>query len=57
MTLILIILLILLLLGGGYGWHTGNITYGNPLGIVLFIIIVLLLLGLLLPIAGYRWYP
>ena len=57
MTLILIILLILLLFGGGYGWHTGNITYGNPLGIVLFIIIVLLLLGLLLPIAGYRWYP
>lgn len=57
MTLLLIVLLILVLAGGGYGWRGGWVTYGNPLGVVLFVILILLLLGLVLPPLGYRWYP
>lgn len=57
MTLILIILLVLLLFGGGYGYRTGYVGYNNPLGIILLIIIVLLVVGLILPFGGYRWYP
>lgn len=57
MTLILIILLLVILFGGGYGYRTGYVGYNNPIGIVLIIILILLLLGLVLPFAGYRWYP
>lgn len=56
MTLILIVLLILLLAGGGWGWHGGYVGY-NPIGLVLFVILIVVLLGLFLPFAGYRWYP
>lgn len=56
MILLLVIVLLILLLGGGYGYNAGYVTYGNPLGVVLFIIIILVLLGLFLPVAGYRWY-
>lgn len=56
MTLILIVLLILLLCGGAWGYSGGYVTYGNPLGLILLVILVLLLVGLLLPPLGYRWY-
>lgn len=56
MTLILIVLLILLLAGGGWGWNAGHVTYGNPIGILLFVILIILLVGLIAPFAGYRWY-
>lgn len=56
-TLILIVLLVLLLAGGGYGWRAGAVTYANPLGLVLMVILIVLLLGLILPVAGVRWYP
>ena len=45
MTLLLIVLLVLLLAGGGYGWHGGYVTAGNPLGIVLIVLVILLLVG------------
>lgn len=54
MTLLLIVLLVLLLAGGGYGWHTGYVTYGNPVGLVLLVIVVVLLVGLLLPLLHVR---
>lgn len=59
MTLILLILIILLLFGGGYGYRTGYFANGfyNPIGLILMIVLILLLLGLVLPFAGYRWYP
>ena len=46
MLLILVILLVLVLAGGGWGYRTGYVTYANPAGIILMIIVVLLLLGL-----------
>lgn len=58
MTLILLIILLLVLLGGGYGWRSGYFAPGtnNPLGILLIVIVVILIIGLLLPFAGYHWY-
>ena len=57
MTLILIILLLVILLGGGYGFRSGYFAYGDPLGILLIIVLVLLILGLVTPYFGFRWYP
>jgi hypothetical protein len=48
MSPILIILLILLLCSGGYGWYGGQLgsPYGyGPIGLILFIILVLAVLG------------
>jgi hypothetical protein len=56
MTLILIILLLLILFGGGYGYRTGYVTYGNPIGIILFIVIIIILLGLIAPRFGWWTY-
>ena len=46
MTLLLIILLILLFAGGGWGYSTGHVTWGNPAGIILFVVLIVVLLGL-----------
>lgn len=45
MTLILIVLLVLLLAGGGWGWRSGYADFGNPLVLVLFVVLLLVLLG------------
>ena len=49
MSLVLIVLVILLLCGGGWGFHSGawggSAGYGHPLGIVLFVLLVMVLLG------------
>jgi len=55
MTILLIVLIILLLCGGGWGWQTGHVAV-NPLGIILLVVLVLLLFGLLGPLAGYRYW-
>jgi hypothetical protein len=45
-------LLLVLLLGGGWGYSTGYWGYGNPLGLVLLVLIVLVLVG---AVGGPRW--
>lgn len=57
MTLILIIILLVVLLGGGFGYRSGYLTHTDPLGILLLIVVVILIVGLVLPYAGLRWYP
>jgi len=57
MTLVLVILIVLLLLGGGWGYSSGHVAYNNPIGIILTVLVVVLLVGLFLPYAGYHWYP
>jgi len=49
---IIIVLLIVLLFGGGYGYRSGRLGLGDPLGIVLLVVVVVLLLGL---VGGPRW--
>lgn len=56
MTLILIVLLLVLLLGGGWGYTQGHVAYGNPVGIILLVLLIIVLLGLVTPFVGYRWY-
>lgn len=56
MELILIIILLLLLLGGGWGYQAGHVGIGNPVGIVLLVLLIIVLLGLVSPHLGYRWY-
>ena len=51
-TILLIALIVLLLGGGGYAWRGGYVSYGNPLGIVLLVVLILLLLGVF---GGPRW--
>lgn len=45
-TILLIVLIILALSGGFYGYRTGYVTYSNPIGFILLIVVILLLLGL-----------
>ena len=48
MTLILIVLLIVLLAGGGWGWRAGYVgpgAAGNPIGLLLLIVLILIVLG------------
>lgn len=52
MMLIVIVLLVLLLAGGGYGWRAGYYAPGDPLGIVLIIVLLMLVFGL---VRGPRW--
>jgi hypothetical protein len=52
MTLLLIVLLIVLLFGGGWGYRTQFWGYGNPVGLVLLVILIVVLLGL---VGGPHW--
>lgn len=53
MTLLLIVLLVLLLAGGGWGYRSGTITtWSDPLGLILFVILIVVLFGLL---GGHRY--
>lgn len=52
MTLILIVVLVLLIAGGGYGWRSGYYGPGDPLGIILIVVLLVLLFGVL---GGPRW--
>lgn len=47
--ILLIVLIVLLLTGGGYGYRSGAVTYNNPFGIVLGVLLILLLIALLSP--------
>ena len=55
MDIILIIVVVLLLCGGGWGLRSGAIGLGEPLFLILFVIIIIALLG---GIAGPHlgWY-
>jgi len=46
MLLLIIVLLIVVLGGGGYGWRAGYVGY-NPIGLILFVVVILLLFGML----------
>jgi hypothetical protein len=46
-TIILVVLLVLLLAGGGWGYRTGQVSLGNPIGILLVVVLVVLLVGLI----------
>ncbi len=55
MLILLIVLLVLLLAGGGWGYNAGHVAWGNPLGIILFILLIMVIFGL---VGGPRfgWY-
>jgi hypothetical protein len=55
MELLLILLVVLILLGGGYGYRTGMLGGRDPVSIVLFIILVIVICSLVLPRLGMRF--
>ena len=57
LTVVLIILLVLVLTGGGVGWQRGVVTPNNLLGVVLFSVLVLILLGLLVHLVPLERNP
>lgn len=56
MTLLLVILVVLLLCGGGWGYSTGHVTWGNPAGIILFVLLLLVVVGLVGSGSGLGWH-
>jgi hypothetical protein len=56
MDLLLLILIIILLCGAGWGWQGGTVAWNNPVGIILFVILILLLLGLFGPWLPHRYW-
>ncbi len=56
MELLLAIILIIVLFGGGFGYHTGNLTVQSPVSIVLLVIIVFLIFGLFASRLGLYHY-
>lgn len=53
MNLLLLVILILILVGGVPAYRSGTI--GNPLGIVLLVVVLIVLFGILGPYPAHRW--
>ena len=52
MTIVLLVLIVVLLAGGGMGWRNDYWGYGNPVGLVLLVLLVVIVFSL---IGGHRW--